>query len=738
MSHDQQAELLAPAGNVEAFYGAIHAGADAVYLAGNKFGARAYAENFETQELVRCIRYAHLSGRKVYLTVNTLLKESEFDGLYEYMRPFCEEGLDAVIVQDLGVLRFIREHFPDCGLHASTQMTLCGSWGAALLKDMGAGRIVPARELSLRELIAVKQNTGMEIEAFVHGAMCYCYSGQCLFSSVLGGRSGNRGRCAQPCRLPYSVILDKAGTEECYPLSLKDMCTIEHIPKLIEAGIDSFKIEGRMKKPAYAAGVTGIYRKYMDRYYELREQKGPEDAAEAYGVEGRDRKRLSTLYIRSELQDGYYFKQNGRDMITLSSPSYNGNDERLLTEIQEQYLENPLKLPVSMEADFRTGQNACLTLIQGGVRVSVTGALVEKALKQPVTKETIKKQLSRLGESAFYPEKIEIVAGEDCFYPLKQINELRREAVARLEEEILLARGYGKRECRPQRPVGKAAPSEEERERTTACVLYVRTIPQLEAVAEEFGTILKTEFLRLYVEGDLLMQEWETVSALCGGICASGGIYAALPYIVRESGRPYLERLYQKVKESKLFRGFLVRSLDGLGFVREKDERILCRADAGLYVWNQSAMAELGDVLEGFCLPYELKASEQKTILGSLSCEKIVYGRIPMMITANCLRKTVGKCHKSALPQDTVTLEDRYRKRFPVLINCGQCMNVIYNCVPLSLHNELSKWKGKVDLRLDFIFESSAEVKRILTSLRRGTPFVQGEYTTGHEKRGVE
>ena len=301
-------ELLSPAGNFDALKGAINAGADAVYLGGKSYGARAYADNFTADEICEGIHYAHVFGRKIYLTVNTLIKEKELDDLYHFMLPFYEKGLDGVIVQDMGVLRFLRHYFPGLLLHASTQMTITGPEGAALLKEEGISRIVPARELSLDELISLKQRTGVEIEAFIHGAMCYCYSGQCLFSSLLGGRSGNRGRCAQPCRLPYQVqaksprghalktSLVQSEGQSCYPLSMKDMCTIDLLPKLIEAGIDSFKIEGRMKDPAYAAGVTAVYRKYIDRYYQVKEN---------FQVSKEDQKLLASLYIRSETEDGY-------------------------------------------------------------------------------------------------------------------------------------------------------------------------------------------------------------------------------------------------------------------------------------------------------------------------------------------------------------------------------------------------------------------------------------------------
>lgn len=313
---DKKVELLAPAGNYQALVGAINAGADAIYLGGEKFSARAYAANFTDEEIVKALHYAHIWGKKLYLAVNTLVKEREFSLLYDYISPFYEAGLDGVIIQDLGVWHYMREMFPALALHASTQMAITGEMGAMFLKQEGASRIVPARELSLTEIKNIKQKTALELECFIHGAMCYSYSGQCLFSSILGGRSGNRGRCAQPCRLPYHVLSSadepvQRGSEF-YPLSLKDMCTIEFIPKLIQAGIDSFKIEGRMKKPEYVAGVTAIYRKYIDAYYQ--------NGEDAYFVTREDMDKLRKLYIRTELQTGYYDKHNGKDMVTLGQP----------------------------------------------------------------------------------------------------------------------------------------------------------------------------------------------------------------------------------------------------------------------------------------------------------------------------------------------------------------------------------------------------------------------------------
>ena len=336
----KKVELLAPAGNYDALLGAVNAGADAVYLGGEQYGARAYADNFSRDEIISGIRLAHIYHKKIYLTINTLVKERELEGLYDFLLPFYEAGLDGVIIQDLGVLTYVRRYFPGLELHASTQMTLTGSEGVSFLKEYGVSRVVPARELSLEEIKNLKE-TGAEVEIFIHGAMCYCYSGQCLFSSILGGRSGNRGRCAQPCRLPYEIN----GGKECFPLSMRDMCTIDLLPELIESGVDSFKIEGRMKKPSYVAGVTAIYRKYIDQYYE----KG------SIHVSAQDRQLLSSLYIRSKIGDGYFHRHNGREMLTLESPAYSETDPGILTEIADRYVHAPEKVPVDAQIELCSG-----------------------------------------------------------------------------------------------------------------------------------------------------------------------------------------------------------------------------------------------------------------------------------------------------------------------------------------------------------------------------------------------
>ena len=751
MKEKKRVELLAPAGNKEAFYGAIHAGADAVYLGGSRFGARAYADNFTEDELISCIRYAHLWGRKVYLTVNTLVKESEFDDIYGYLRPFYEAGLDGVIVQDIGVFDLIREYFPQMELHVSTQMTITGKYGANLLKDMGACRVVPARELTLNEIRELKNATGMEIECFIHGAMCYCYSGQCLFSSILGGRSGNRGRCAQPCRLPYRVQKGNRVTDECYPLSLKDMCTIEHIPELIDAGIDSFKIEGRMKKAEYAAGVTAIYRKYIDRYYEA-----PENG---FHVEDEDMRKLSCLYIRSERQDGYYHKHNGKEMVTLKQPSYNGNDDALIAEIRRLYIEKSPRIPITIRGCFQEGKEARVTFSLGELSVTVEGQTVQAAQKQPISHENIEKQLKKLGDSIFYADTVEVTLDEQVFYSLKEMNELRRKAVMQLENSLIEKNGFsvqrkvvlynsskiqgGLVEKNSQDKVNDEQYSPKKNLHVT-----VNTAEQLRAVLPFLG---KTMISRIYLNGDLLSELQNILYMTKEAVENDCEIVISLPYILRSEDEAYLTQLVEIAeKQGDIFRGFQVRCLEAVGYLKDRNYHGRIDADAGFYLWNRRTISVWEKVISGFCIPYELKSKEQRALLNNgIPVEKLIYGRIPMMITANCVARTTGECFRGKKAGEAISLVDRYQKKFPIVVNCKHCMNIIYNSLPLSLHKEYSQWANycpEMSFRLDFTVEKEEETSQILdyfhSIIMEGDDGCERppykEYTTGHEKRGVE
>ena len=455
----QIAELLAPAGSVETMYAAFAAGADAVYIGGSRFGARAYADNAESESLLDAIDYAHLHGKKLYLTVNTLLKEQEMDELYEYLLPFYRQGLDAVIVQDFGVFRRVREWFPDLAIHASTQMIMSGELSAEKLKELGATRIVTPRELSLDEIRSIHKSCDLEIESFVHGALCYCYSGQCLFSSIAGGRSGNRGRCAQPCRMAYSVeqngkvILPQ---QKGYILSPKDLCTIEILPKLIEAGVYSLKIEGRMKKPEYTAGVVSIYRKYLDRY--LANPKAP------YRVSEADKKHLLGLFNRKGFTDGYYTRHNGTSMITYTAPDFRAGEDVFLEKIRTDYIGTKLKENIKGTVKIYQGKPAILSVTaaaeceDGHVsmlqekEITVSAGMVQEAKSRPLTKEAIQKQMEQLGDTDFSWESLIIEADEASFCPVGVLNELRRAGVQSIKDELLK---YGTENLSYQRKLSK-------------------------------------------------------------------------------------------------------------------------------------------------------------------------------------------------------------------------------------------------------------------------------------------
>lgn len=747
----KRVELLSPAGNYDSFLGAVHAGADAVYLAGNKFGARAYADNFSDEEVCMAIRYAHLHQCKVYLTVNILLKEREIDTLSEYLTPFYQNGLDGVIVQDMGAFCHIKDQFPDLELHVSTQMAITGVHGAKLLKELGACRIVPARELSLDEIKEIKKEADIEIETFVHGALCYCYSGVCLFSSILGGRSGNRGRCAQPCRLPYEV-----GTEgnpvtkgAQYVLSLKDLCTIQQIPALIEAGIDSFKIEGRMKKPEYTAGVTALYRKYIDSYY-----ANPL----AFHVSEADIGKIKKLYIRSELQDGYYHKHNGKDMVTLTKPSYSGSDEDLLASIRADYIEAKRQLPITGLLRLELGKQAFCSVTYGDVTVAISGDCVEAASNRPLEEAAARKQMLKTGTSHFVFSDLSVVIDENVFLPVKSLNELRRSTLCALELKLLESSMRMKSIHAAQTNSADSIPSSSTVNSDTAISDITMKETKLKkattiisasvATREQYEAVAKQSFIgRIYLSSDCFFENEGLVEEhvqyyLNQTKLAGKELYIALPYLIRSSSYLYLSQLLP-ILVKEMISGVLVRNLEEAGWLKSRCLKKEMISDAGLYCFNRKAKEFWGHNMDLMTVPYELNLKELLQ-LGLERMEIPVYGRIPMMVTANCIQQTTANCmHRS----QTLYLKDRYEKLFPVKINCNHCFNVIYNSQPSSLHSYIGTLlKHHVSgIRMDFTVETAAETTKIMDFFdqvmkhpeRKNTPPYQ-EYTKGHLGRGVE
>ena len=735
-------ELLAPAGSYESLVAAVNAGADAIYIGGSRFGARAYAHNLEEEELCRAIRYAHLHNCDLYLTVNTLLKDREMEDLGSYLKPYYECGLDAVIVQDLGVMSYIREAFPDLPVHASTQMTILGEDGAAFLKELGASRIVTARELSLEEIRRIHQTVDIEIESFIHGALCYCYSGQCLFSSMLGGRSGNRGRCAQPCRLPYQLkaggkVLNQA--EEAYLLSPKDMCTIELLPEILDAGVCSLKIEGRMKRPEYTAGVVRIYRKYLDWYLE--------HGTKGYHVTKEDFRELQALYNRGGFSEGYYRVHNGRNLISLTRPNHfeeKGKKaiqekqayEALLADLKKAYVNAEKKEKI--KGIFRASTKYPTEFVvswpgEEALSAAVSGEPAQIPLKQPMTKETVAKQLQKTGDTPFVFEELEIQMEEEVFLPVQQLNQMRREALEQLKE---LISGRGSRPEVEKLPKMTYQENPEERNGKQP-EIHV----QLER-PEYLSEVLRfSEVSRIYLTSEQTEPErLKEYSALCHA--AGKECVLAMPAVFRMTGRAYFTERLELFKDADLD-AVLVKNLEEVRFLRNSGWEIPLILDHNLYTFNRQSLDfwKKQGILHD-TLPLELNEKELRA-RGCRDSEMIVYGYLPLMVTAGCLHKTMRQCRKKT---ELWTLTDRYKKEFPVLNYCRYCYNVIYNCEPLSLLGS-SKEVDRIapgSLRLCFTIEDAKQVQKLLKQYvevycyhREYQP--DGfAFTKGHLKRGVE
>ena len=743
-------ELLAPAGGYETMVGAFNAGADAVYLGGSKFGARAYADNFDKEQVLDAISYAHLHGKKIYMTVNTLVKEREYGEVYDFMLPFAEKKLDGVIVQDLGVMKLIRDEFPEIELHGSTQQTVTGVYGAKLLKELGCVRVVPARELSLSEMKSIKQKADIEVEAFIHGAMCYCYSGMCLFSSMVGTRSGNRGRCAQPCRLPYRSDLTGKNKEQ-YPLSLKDMCTVDLIPELIEAGIDSFKIEGRMKKPEYAAGVTHIYRKYIDLYYKEPDKK--------HEISREDMEILRSLYLRTEISQGYYHKHNGKDMVTLASPAYNGTSDAVLADIKDRFLGGELKIKCDINCKLSLDEDIYITMssFKGAEHIvkEIRGSKVQAASKRPMDKESVYKQLSRLGNTPFEAENISISIddkgnGAGIFVPVSELNELRRALCEELEKALLtdehvetVKKDYGKSQANEKESLPENVKGDVH--------ILVTTKDQLEVALKKVDEY--SDITRIYVDSNLY-QSLDNAPLSRGRL----ELMVALPYMTRTEqydGVSEIERILDSLGD-KGFDGVLVRNLEQLGLLHDRKFSGKVILDYGIYIWNGQAAEMLKDLACEASIPYELTFHEAKEVSKKVRQKTglpetyNIYGYTPMMISAGCVKKTLGTCSgfQNKLHSEKLSIYDRMDNELKITTNCLDCYNIIWNAHPTSLHKKLTNIQdaGCFDhYRIDMSVESKKECADIISyyldSLKSESVsdiFENAEYTTGHFKRGVE
>ena len=699
-------ELLAPAGNLEIFKGVIESGADAVYVGGSMFGARAYANNFTEEELLEAIDFAHLRGVKVYLTVNTLIKNSEFSKLYDYLLVYYKRGLDAVIVQDLGVVKAIHEYFPSMEIHTSTQMTVTGADGVRFLSQFGVTRVVMAREVSLAEMKRIHEETGMELEAFVHGALCYSYSGQCLFSSILGGRSGNRGRCAQPCRLPYTV----EGKKDEYILSLKDMCGIKALDKLHDAGVYSLKIEGRMKQLEYACGVVKYYRSYID-------SKKP--------VSDADYDRIKALGNRCGFTDRYYFDHNGSDMVTYVKPNFVSNAAEPSPEKR--------KLSIEGELVLREGEPGSLTVKRGDVTYKALIEPVSAALKAPLDKKAAIDRINKTGDTDFEFSHIKAQIGENVFVPNGALNKLRRDAISGLCDKLL--EKYYRNDARytdmsrltalPEHVVkSDAAHDEAINDYTTICSCMTRA--QLDTlIGYECFDVFYLDF-DMYDRKTLIQQFADDVQSLTK---RNKKVYLMLPTIFRADSSDYFVSIAKELDKVS-FEGFVVKNYEELYLTENLFTGKKVILDHNMYTFNdvsKSAFFEHG--VSGDTVPLELNSREimHRNNIGS---QMIVYGYYPLMTTANCVHKNTKGCDKK---QKLIYLKDRYNKSFAVCNNCKECYNTIYNSLPTMLTKNISKLKeaGIRSFRYSFTIETPKQIKAVMDDK-------VAEYTNGHYKRGVE
>lgn len=702
-------ELLAPAGSLEIFKGVIESGADAVYVGGSMFGARAYANNFTEEELLEAIDFAHLRGVKVYLTVNTLIKNSEFSKLYDYLLPYYKRGLDAVIVQDLGVVKAIHEYFPSMEIHTSTQMTVTGADGVRFLSQFGVTRVVMAREVSLAEMKRIHEETGMELEAFVHGALCYSYSGQCLFSSILGGRSGNRGRCAQPCRLPYTV----EGKKDEYILSLKDMCGIKALDRLHEAGVYSLKIEGRMKQLEYACGVVKYYRSYIDS------MKPVTDA---------DYDRIKALGNRCGFTDRYYFDHNGSDMVTYVKPNFVSKAAEPLPEKR--------KLSIEGELVLREGEPGSLTVKRGDVAYKALIEPVSAALKAPLDKKAAIDRINKTGDTEFEFSHIEAQIGENVFVPNGALNKLRRDAILGLSDKLL--EKYYRDDARyadmsslcelPEHVVKRDAAHVDEavnaKDYTTICSCMTRK--QLETLmGYDCFDVFYLDF-DMYDRKTLIQQFADDVLSLTK---QNKKVYLMLPTILRADSSDYFVSIAKELDKVS-FEGFVVKNYEELYLAEKLFTGKKTILDHNMYTFNdvsKSAFFEHG--VSGDTVPLELNSREimHRNNTGS---QMIVYGYYPLMTTANCVHKNTKGCDKK---QELIYLKDRYNKSFAVCNNCRECYNTIYNSLPTMLTKNIGKLKdaGIRSFRYSFTIETPKQIKAVMEDKA-------AEYTNGHYKRGVE
>lgn len=774
-------EILAPAGSYESFLAAVHNGCDAVYLGGKAYGARAYAKNFDIETLERTVNYAQKYAVKVYYTINTLFKEKEIKGLVDHLEEVLSAGVDALIVQDIGVLKVIREAFPKAELHASTQMNCHSIEGINFLSKLGVSRVVLGRELNIEEIKTIKSQSTMALETFVHGALCYCYSGQCLMSSYLGGRSGNRGRCAQPCRLTYKARVDGQVKDPTHVLSPKDIETLSILPDIIEAGVDSLKIEGRMKSPEYVGLMTALYKKYRDLYLE----------SATYSVTQEDMNDMLQIFNRGDFSTGYYKQHSGPEMITFDQPKNQGRVIGQVINIQGNsvafkvneciepgdcleflckdrsyhslIIQKPIKLQgkvsvevalepnspvrriksvalsqrllktnvappsglVTFDATLEVGKKASLTIRDHRRSMTVLGEDVQEATKQGMSEEKVLKQLKKIGSYPITIDKIQLTLDPNVFMPVSHLNALRRKALDQwlsIEAKASLERQALKVEKIKLMPTSD------------------RNITVLLRNWHQFETVIDYDVKRIYLEWvNFTKEQIEKAIQLVAAKGSNTKLWLAVPKIVRQEKFAQIKKLMSHVPKG--IEGFLLRSIDSYQWVDTYDRQI--QWDYSLNIMNHWSadvlLASKGAI--GYVPSMELKFGEHKGLPMSAS-EVVVYGHINVMTSAQCVRKSLDGCtYDQGYIMD---LEDRKGIEVPVETNCLLCYNNIYNGLPLYLIDRIGEFQrlGCAWYRLELLNEPKVLIKKVLNASIKGQETdpqnIVEAYTRGHYNKGVE
>lgn len=785
----KKVELLAPAGSMESLIAAINNGADAIYLGGSKFSARAYASNFDNETMMKAVDYAHSYGVKVYVTMNTLLKQSELKEALKYVGYLYEIGVDALIIQDTGLINLSKKVYPEFELHASTQMTVHNGEGALYFKEKGLQRIVLSRELSLDEIKYISSDLGIETEIFVHGALCVCYSGQCLMSSMIGGRSGNRGRCAQSCRMQYTLKGETSGEKKGYLLSPKDTCLIEDIDAIIKSGTSSLKVEGRMKKPEYVAGVTQNYRKAIDKV----EKHAKFDLS-------KGRKQLAQLFNRQGFAKAYLYKNTGKDMMSfnyakntgvfIGKVQYNGevileenvalgdgirfdddgftlskimlkgkevkeahkgdrvklfptggykkgyrlfkmSDKRLFDELHDYVKPYKRKISLTGEVEFKVNAPIILKTMFNGKEYKVYGEVIEEASNKPLSRERVEESLKKSGEIPYKFDKIIFDVFDEGFIRIASLNNLRRELFENILKDTTTS-------YRRKRVMEEAYVTPSKFDGKLGYIYSCITKEQFKALMEDDSTeniALNVFYSR--IKGSLNKGDVKELST----VNHNKNIFLKIPEIIKEEF-DFITKIIDEL--SPYIKGLITSNA---GIIRKYKDSMFIIGDYKLNIFNHEGAEFYSEDVDIPFLSLELNRKEIKEIMKDIKCRTGVniYGKTELMVSEYCPvgstfgnRSSKKECSGPCM-KDNFTLIDRMNEKFRVLCD-NNCRSHILNSLPINLIEEAEEMKSFniENFRIDFLDESYEEVKDVLTQVNSGKKNENRTYTKGHYKRGVE